>query len=137
LQLLDLFLRRHPDFFALVLGCTDMQLDVGDYGERVIPAYGLPIATSATLVGGSDLFVGIDSSMLHAADLFRVPGVGIFGSTSPHEWGFKFSPHRHVYASGKMSMLREGAVLEALEDLLAETDALPIRSNWDILEGVK
>jgi hypothetical protein len=121
IKLLDMFLERRPDFLALVVGTADLELDVGHHGSRVIPAYGLPLATSALLVAGSDLFVGIDSVMLHVADLFRVPGVGIFGPTSPDEWGFKFSPHRHVCAEGRMSTLSETTVLEALEQLLAAT----------------
>jgi len=119
IRLLDMFLERWPDFLAVVVGAADLELDRGRHAGRVIPAYGLPLATSALLVAGSDLFVGIDSVMLHVADLFRVPGVGIFGPTSPDEWGFKFAPHRHVCAEGRMATLSETKVLAALEQLLA------------------
>jgi hypothetical protein len=117
-SLLDSFLERQPDFLAVVVGSSDLGLDRGRHGRRVIPVHGLPLATSALLVGSADLFVGIDSSMLHAADLFRVPGVGLFGPTSPAEWGFRFSRHRHLRARGRMSTLSENRVLEALEELL-------------------
>jgi hypothetical protein len=128
LRLLDLFLGRRPEFLALVLGSEDLRLDAGRHGDRVIPAYGLPLGTAVQLVGGADVFVGIDSSLLHAADVFRVPGVGLFGSTSPHEWGFRFARHRHVRARGGLSRLREHTVLAALEDLLGELASCPPRS---------
>jgi len=120
-KLLDMFLQRQPDFLVVVVGTVDMELDRGHHGGRVIPAYGLPLATSALLVASSDLFIGIDSVMLHAADLFRVPGVGIFGPTSPDEWGFRWSPHRHVCSGGRMSTLSETKVFQAVERLLAAT----------------
>lgn len=122
-QFLDLFLQQRPDFLALIVGWTDMHLETGRHRNRVIPAYRLPLPTSALLVGWSDLFVGIDSCMLHVADLFRVPGVGIFGPTNPAEFGFKFAPHRHVCAQGPLSTLRETEVFEALMHLLAETES--------------
>jgi len=118
IKLLDMFLQRHPDFVAIIVGRSDMRFDRGRQANRIIPCYGLPFVTSALLVGLSDLFVGVDSSMLHAADLFRVPGVGIFGSTSPGEWGFKFGVHRHIRARGKLATLREALVLDALEQVL-------------------
>jgi ADP-heptose:LPS heptosyltransferase len=127
-KLLDLFLHQHPDFLALVLGWTETALDTGRLGHRVIPACRLPLPTSARLVGLCDLFVGIDSCLLHAADLFRVPGVGIFGPTNPDEWGFKFAPHRHVRASTTLASLDEKAVLDALVDLLAATAAQRVQA---------
>jgi ADP-heptose:LPS heptosyltransferase len=72
------------------------------------------------LVGEADLFVGVDSCMLHVADLFRVPGVGLFGPTRPRQWGFRFGLHRHVVTEGDMSEIREDEVLGALEAVLAE-----------------
>jgi ADP-heptose:LPS heptosyltransferase len=70
------------------------------------------------LVGTADLFVGIDSSMLHAADLARVPGVGLFGPTRAAEWGFRFAPHRHVDRT-TMADITVDAVLDALEELVS------------------
>jgi ADP-heptose:LPS heptosyltransferase len=71
------------------------------------------------LVANADLFVGIDSSMLHAADLARVPGVGLFGPTRAATWGFRFGPHRHVDRS-TMADITVEEVLSAMEDLAAE-----------------
>jgi hypothetical protein len=119
IRLLDSFLERRPDFLVLVLGWVDRGLDAGRHGDRVVGGLRLPLATSALLAGSADLFVGVDSCLLHAADLFRVAGVGIFGPTDPAEWGFRFAPHRHVRSRGSISTLREDEVLAGLAELSA------------------
>lgn len=43
----------------------------------------LSLEESLALISAADLFVGIDSGLLHAATSFRVPAVGIWGATSP------------------------------------------------------
>lgn len=118
---LDEFLRRHPDFITLVVGSGGRPLDAGRHGKRVMLCYDLPLAVSLALVGEADLFLGIDSCMLHAADLFRVPGVGLFGPTSCAEWGFRIGPHRHVCGDGgRVEHVRPHDVLDALESLLTD-----------------
>jgi len=57
--------------------------------------------------------------MLHAADLARVPGVGLFGPTHPATWGFRFAPHRHL-ARSAMADITAQDVLDAMEDLVEE-----------------
>jgi ADP-heptose:LPS heptosyltransferase len=121
ISLLDDFLDSHPDFVVLVVGRKNLHLDSGRCGDRVIPCYGLAFPASATLVAEADLFLGIDSCMMHVADLFRVPGVGLFGPTNSLEWGFRFGIGRHVCAEGPMEGIEQAAVLEALESLIAET----------------
>jgi ADP-heptose:LPS heptosyltransferase len=120
---LDEFLERHLDFVVFVVGTRDLRLEAGRYGNRVLPSYGMPLPIALCLVGEADLFMGVDSCMLHAADLFRVPGVGLFGPTRCAEWGFRLGPHRHVCGDGTMSDISVPAVLNALESLLSETRA--------------
>jgi ADP-heptose:LPS heptosyltransferase len=43
----------------------------------------LSLEECIALISQADLFVGIDSGLLHAAASFRVPAVGIWGATSP------------------------------------------------------
>jgi hypothetical protein len=57
--------------------------------------------------------------MLHAADLARVPGVGLFGPTRAATWGFRFASHRHVEMS-TMAEITAAEVLAALEDLVGQ-----------------
>ncbi|MBW4573791.1 MAG: glycosyltransferase family 9 protein [Aphanothece sp. CMT-3BRIN-NPC111] len=117
--LVDLFLERHPEFVVFVVGSHNLRLNAEQYGKRIF-LYNkrLALATSLALVGEADLFLGVDSCMLHAADLFRVPGVGLFGPTSCVEWGFRFSRHAHICTEGEMEKIQVDEVLEALETLV-------------------
>jgi hypothetical protein len=119
LRLLDAFLGAHPDYVAFIVAPEPFELAI-DGSRRIIPMYGLPLPVAFALVGTADLFVGIDSCMLHAADLYRVPGVGLFGPTCEKEWGFRFGPHRHVRATGAMETLAVEEVLAALEALVPQ-----------------
>jgi ADP-heptose:LPS heptosyltransferase len=112
-------LSRHRDFVAWVVGMGQEELNVGCERHRVFPHLGLPLDLAMGLVASADLFVGIDSSMLHAADLARVPGVGLFGPTRAATWGFRFAPHRHVDMSTMADITVEEA-LTAMEDLVQE-----------------
>ncbi|ORB70452.1 DUF4254 domain-containing protein [Mycobacterium scrofulaceum] len=124
IDLLDRFLSRHRHFVAWVVGMGHEELNVGRAGDRVFPHLGLPLDLAMALVGTGDLFVGIDSSMLHAADLARVPGVGLFGATRAATWGFRFGPHRHVEMAS-MADITVAEVLGALEDLTEEHVGVP------------
>jgi ADP-heptose:LPS heptosyltransferase len=119
IDLLDRFLSRYPDFVAWVVGMGHEELNVGHERARVIPYLELPLDLAVGLVANADLFVGVDSSMLHAADLARVPGVGLFGATRAATWGFRFAPHRHIDRSTMADITVED-VLGAMEDLVEE-----------------
>ena len=118
-ELLDRFLTRHRDFVAWIVGMGDEELRAGRERDRVHPLLGLPLDLTVSLVATADLFVGIDSSMLHAADLAGVPGVGLFGATRAATWGFRFGPHRHVDRNA-MSEITVEEVLAAMEALVAQ-----------------
>lgn len=120
IKLLDMFLERQRNYVALVVGTQNLGLDKGRFGERVFPCYGLSVTAAMALVSEADLFVGVDSCMLHVADLFGVPGVGLFGPTNPRQWGFRFGLHRHIGGAAAMDAIREGDVLVALEEVLVE-----------------
>ncbi len=126
--LLDEFLERHRHFVVFVVGARDIGLERGRWRERVLPCYGLPLAGAISLVGKADLFLGVDSCMLHAADLFRVPGVGLFGPTMASEFGFRLGPHRHVCGEGTTASISVSEVAAALESLLSEGDDAGVQS---------
>ena len=65
---MDLFLACNSDFVVMLLGKSGESLQHLQIGHRVIPCYGLPLETSLALVALSDLFVGVDSCLLHMAD---------------------------------------------------------------------
>jgi ADP-heptose:LPS heptosyltransferase len=81
IESLDLFLARHREFVALVLQRKPLPLDAGLQNGRVFLSSGLPLGTAMSLTASSHLFLGVDSCMLHVADLSKIPGVGLFGPT--------------------------------------------------------
>ena len=127
MQTLDTFLDLHPEFTVLLIGGRPQSLDCGLYGDRVIPCYGLPLPVSMALVTESDLFLGIDSCMLHAADFAGVPSVGLFGPTSAAEFGFLVGPHIAIQAPNTMAEIEAPDVTDALESLLAEPHQFTVR----------
>lgn len=124
IDVLDRFLSRHHEFVAWVVGMGHEDLDVGHERDRVFSHLGVPLDLAMGMVASADLFVGVDSCMLHAADLARVPGVGLFGATQPSTWGFRFAPHRHIDAS-TMADITVEQVLAAMEDLTGEHVGAP------------
>src|SRR5215510_3530534 len=119
---LDAFLDQHPCFIALLVGRPERPVDTAQWRNagRVIPCYGLSLPSSCCLVAESDLFIGIDSCMLHVADMARVPGVGLFGPTNAKEFGFYIGPHIMIQADGSMEKIASDIVTEALNQLVAE-----------------
>lgn len=118
---LDAFLDKHTDFIALLVGSPERPVDTVQWRNsgRVIPCYGLPLPSSCCLVAESDFFIGIDSCMLHVADMARVPGVGLFGPTNAKEFGFYIGPHIMIQADGSMEKIEIDMVTEALNQLVA------------------
>jgi ADP-heptose:LPS heptosyltransferase len=121
-QVLEALLSLLTDFIVLVVGVRHYRLDDIPHGERVVPCDGLPLAKSMALVGCADGFIGVDSSMLHVADFFRVPSVGLFGPTDARRWGCRFTAYEHVCAPrGRLSALGADRVVAAVTALLGDS----------------
>jgi ADP-heptose:LPS heptosyltransferase len=123
-EVLDCFLERHRDIMCLVVGSARQPLDGGRHGDRVVPCYGLALDASMRIVELADIFLGVDSSMLHAADFFRIPSVGLFGGTSPVEFGFRVTPIGTICKGKMMDCIRTEEVLGALEDVVSAKTSL-------------
>jgi ADP-heptose:LPS heptosyltransferase len=108
------FLSARTDYVAVVMSQGDYPLPLGDLGRRVHASHA-HLELALALLSTADLFLGVDSVFLHAADLERLPGVALFGpATSAGRWGFHLSPGgRHVSAAS-LSELPPGPVVEAL-----------------------
>jgi hypothetical protein len=114
-EALTTFLSSHPDFASISLDRDSVPLDV-----------------ALALVSLSDLFLGVDSCMLHMADICRVPGVGLFGPdpsapTGSSVFGFRFGCHREVSGHGSMDGIAVAQVLGALDELVPTMPATPRR----------
>lgn len=117
---LDELIAAHPTWIVFDVGARDLGLDRGAASDRVVPCGRLPLSVATALVGQADLFIGVDSCFLHAADLYRVPSVALFGPTDAHEFGLRFARHRHVAGDGGMDAITTEMVLAAVDELLAE-----------------
>jgi ADP-heptose:LPS heptosyltransferase len=111
---LDRFLAGRPDFVALVASLAPV--DLGEHAGRVrwIDSH---LELTLALMRHVDLFLGVDSCFLHAADLYRIPGVALFGPTEPWEKGFRLSPRSRHVSARSMDGIRCEPVLEALLEL--------------------
>jgi hypothetical protein len=119
---LERFLAERPDFMVFVASLEP--IDLGGSGDRIrwIDQH---LELTLALMRHMDLFLGIDSCFLHAADLYRVPGVALFGPTLDWEKGFRFSPHgRHVTADTMDAIGREH-VLDVLLDVASTIPRRP------------
>ena len=122
-RVLDGFLGEFPDFTALVVDIRGEGFEPGQFSDRLLPV-NLPLGPSFALLRNSDLFLGIDSCFLHAADLFRVPGVGLFGPTTCRRWGYRFAAHRHFQGSERMETIQVDEVYAALSSLARQSRPL-------------
>jgi ADP-heptose:LPS heptosyltransferase len=116
------FLDECGDYIAIVLDPQPTALQQLIKHDRVLFFPDRSLATIFALVESADLFLGIDSCLLHAADLAGIPGVALFGDTVPQEFGFRFAPHYHVSDTVMTEIDIEpvlSAVLQLATDLAA------------------
>ncbi len=75
--------RRNPQFRFLQLGAAD-----DPNAEGAVDLRGRTTLREAfAILACSDCFVGIESSLAHAASALKIPGIVIFGPTTPQVWG--------------------------------------------------
>ena len=115
-RVVDRFLDEHPEYMVFDVG-WESTLDLSRHSHQIIAAPRLRLDLACAMVAAGDLFLGIDSCFLHVADFARVPGVGIFGPTSPHEFGFRFAAHRHIRGSNGIKDVGEDEVFKAIDTL--------------------
>ena len=113
-SVLDRFLREHPAYQVAVVGSFPRWIS-DMYPGRVVDCNRLDVAGIGYLAVHSDYLLGVDSWVLHLADLAGVPSVGIFGPDRVHEWGFRFRQlHRAIVGESRLENVSEDAVYEAL-----------------------
>ena len=115
---LDRFLTERPEY--RVVAPSLAPIDWGIHPDRITYCNEHLLEVNMALMRGASLFLGIDSCFLHAADLFRVPGVALFGPTGPERWGFRLSPHRRQLVGDVMEAIEAKSVLDALLEIAAE-----------------
>jgi ADP-heptose:LPS heptosyltransferase len=122
-SVLSSFLNLHPEYLVIILDPEPTELkDLLDR-ERVSFFVDRSLAEIFALVGIADLFLGIDSCLLHAADLAGIPGIGLFAHTNPQKFGFRFAPHYHII-DRSMAEIDSARVLNLLLELAEDLGAL-------------
>jgi ADP-heptose:LPS heptosyltransferase len=113
-SVLEHFLDAHPEYTAIVL---ETEPTPGWPTRPAVVPLDAHLELAMALMRHADLFLGVDSCFLHAADLFRVPGVALFGPTNPVHWGFRLAPrYRHITAASMDGITCE-PVIEALMEV--------------------
>jgi ADP-heptose:LPS heptosyltransferase len=111
-----LVLERNRNLYLADLGVRPIEFEEELPHDRILPLGMLPMSDAMAIVADSNYFIGVDSCFLHMADLCRIPGVGIFGPTDVHEFGFRFAKHRHV-ASRNLESIEGREVYDAFAQL--------------------
>lgn len=126
-EFLELFLEQHQEYVACVLG-MDCSASGFSKHPRVVNKIGEPLEVSLDFVGLADVFIGIDSCMLHAADFGRVPSIGLFGGTTVKEWGPCFTNNICIQGNGSLQEIQSSTVIAAIDELLC------LRSMSNVLQ---
>jgi ADP-heptose:LPS heptosyltransferase len=119
-RLLSQFLRHNRDWQAAVLNFPESQVPHAIATGRVELLRGVALSEAMRVVAEADLFLGIDSCMLHVADLCRVPGVALFGPTRAEQFGYCVAPRAQTHnlqARGPIERLSVVEVLDALQSV--------------------
>lgn len=112
---------EHPDLFTIVVSRHPPSFQIETLGNSAIAITRVSLPFFLALIARADVFIGVDSVGLHAADLWGVPAIGLFGPTRPEEWGFQFSSKAvHVDGRGSMHSISVEHVVSAFNSLQAE-----------------
>jgi len=115
LDVVDRFFFFFEDYVAVIVGLGhEMELNKAQNRYRLYDLCGCTLSETFAIIEKSSLFLGVDSCMLHVADLLRKPGIGFFGPTDPVQLGFKFSTHYHVNLNDPLDA---GLIVTLLQEL--------------------
>jgi ADP-heptose:LPS heptosyltransferase len=117
-QAVAAFLDHRPNWIAVIVGLDGQGILAGAKGGRTFSLCGLTLRRSMEVVADADLFVGIDSCMLHVADISRVPTVAVVGPGTEPGFDIRYTRHRVVRAPISLDELGPDPVTAALEALL-------------------
>lgn len=126
-NLLDRLWETEPDLKILLVGYPFIPLEKISPDPRLIDCRDIPLTVSYEVVAGARLFIGIDSSMLHAADFCRVPTLAIFASRYPTKrYGIKFAISRTLVGANPPDDIEVSSVFQGVLEVAAAA-GVPIR----------
>jgi ADP-heptose:LPS heptosyltransferase len=115
-QVLACLVRRHPNVVIINIGRQPPPIDIGECHGTVLHLGNDSIFEGLAVAARSRLFFGVDSCFLHAADMYGVPGVGVFRSTDPAEFGYLDTPSGVNYGTDTFSARSAAEVVNLLGD---------------------
>ena len=125
-QLLNQVLVTLPNYKILIIGLKeDSSIDKDD--KNIISFFGFNLALIAAMLTCADIFIGVDSCMLHLADLAKIPSIGLFGPTDPKRFGCYFTNGRNIHSANKMMDMK---VADVLQELALLSDSFQ-RKNYE------
>jgi Glycosyltransferase family 9 (heptosyltransferase) len=101
---LSIWLRAWPNLFALAFNMDVDALPLATRTDRVRAIRGAGLEQAMALAAEADIFVGVDSCMLHVADHALRAQLGLFGPTDPARTGAYWSPISHALRSATSCM---------------------------------
>ncbi len=125
-RILQYWLNADAQRFALLINEQRRDWPATGAGGRCGFLHGASLENSMAATKLADLFVGVDSCMLHIADFERRGGIGLFGPTDPRRYGFRFSREavvRNLRAGESPAALDDEVIIEAGNALLANITA--------------
>lgn len=126
------FLRTHEEYWAVGIGVNNSDVRRFLVHPRSIVLDSAPLSFNLGLLARSSLFFGVDSCMLHACDMMRIPGVALFGPVPDDfggcdNFGFRFGPHIHLGGTGSLDDVTVDQSIGALHALSER-----VRANKEI-----
>lgn len=89
---LAMVMMERPDISPVILNTPRQQLPRAASNPAATFVGRPPLVDAMAVTAICDCFLGIDSCMLHVADLYRRPGVALFGPTDPAQYGYRLAP---------------------------------------------
>jgi hypothetical protein len=115
---LEHFLDARSNYTVFLSSVLRYPLQVRSHHQHRVVWVDEHLELALAILKHADLFLGIDSCFLHAADLFRIAGIGLFGPTDPYRFGFRLSPRvLSFWGKGRMEAIRPKAVLDSLLEI--------------------
>ena len=119
-KLLIQFLLEFSNYNVILLGQKQISLP-DNTQQRIIPFFGFDLSLASALISYSDIFLGVDSCMLHLADLAKIPSVGLFGPTNHQRFGFCFTRHTHISSPNNTMDMSVEEVLREVRTIISST----------------
>ena len=117
-ELIDRLVASRPNVIVGMLGGKTGTRALGRPHPRKLDLTCLPLSVSIALAASCDAVIAVDSCILHAADLARVPLVALFRAMNMAQFEPRFTPKQVTISAEFVNGIAVDSVLEAINDLI-------------------